>query len=326
MASNTLSPYLKRLEVLKELNLLPSSGSDAVKGKHVHNPKIVFLDTEQGVSEVGDAIAQGWPVVTDYGSTYGTAFPPQIRDAIATARGEVEPLATVSIVTFRDVAYGWMDTSRIHPHILSALNEGKFDILTGVSFMRFACNDKCEEALGHHYVNSNKEVQVFIVPDNDALMAYLRKDHNLSYIAVRSSNVTGQQEEAFANGAVKYAQAIGAPILAVRSLESFSAQIEDERLVKEKQFENLQRKRYGSQPIISLSSSDEPPVVTLVRAGNTDPSTLQKLLSNIVSNEIGFVFVPEKTTAFSRPMYKAEDSVNSPEKIRQLLLEHSGVK
>jgi hypothetical protein len=326
MAQENLSPYLERLKVLKELNLIQTPDTETAGGKHKFNPKIVFLDTEQGVSEVGDAIAQGWPVVTDYGATYGTAFPPNIREAVATARGETEPLATVSIVTFRDVAFGWMDTTRIHPDIVEALNEGKFDILTGISFIRFACNEKCQETLGHHYVNEKKEVQVFIVPDEDPLMAYLRKDHNLAYIAVRSSNVTGQQEQAFAPGAVKYAQAIGAPIMAVRSLDSFNVQIEDEHLVRQNQYVNLQRKRFGSQPIISLSSAEEPAVVTLVRAGNTDPSTLQSLMADIVSEKIGFVYVPEKVTSFSRQMYKTEDSVKSPQEIRKLLLEHSGIK
>jgi len=306
-----LSPYLERLRVLKE------GGPSPVK--------IVFLDTLQGVSEVGDAIARGWPVVTDYGATYGTAFPPDIREAVATARGETLPLATVSIVTFRDVAYRWMDTGRIHPHLVEALNDGRFDILTGISFIRFACTRECQRSLGHHYINDHREVQVFIVPDNDPLMSYLKTDHNLSYIAVRSSNITGRQEEAFAPGAAKYAKEIGAPIMAVRSLAAYQAQKKDEKLVGNQLYDRLQRKRYGSQPIISLSTVDQPPAITLVRAGNTDPATFQRLMSGIVSDKIGFIYVPEKAAAFHRPMYQVDNSVDAPEQIRQLLLLDSGL-
>lgn len=320
MSTPKLSPYLKRLDTLRKLNLLPDQRGNKF------TPKIVFLDTRQGVSEVGDAIAQGWPVVTDYGATYGTAFPPGIRQAIAAARKESEPLQVVSLVTFRDIAYQWMDTGRIHPDVMSALNHGKFDILTGIAFLRFAGNSHCQDTLGPHYVNSRKEVQVFIVPDSDPLMSYLRSDHNLAYIAVRSSNISGHPEEPFAAGAAKYAQAIGAPILAVRSLESFNAQVEDERLARENLFDRLRRKRFGSQPIIHLPSVDDEPVITVVRAGNTEPSTLQRLMSRIVSHRIGFVYRPEKVTTFARPRYHVADDVIKPAKIRRLLLEHSGLK
>jgi hypothetical protein len=219
-----------------------------------------------------------------------------------------------------------MDSSRIHPHINDALNQGKFDILTGITFIRFACNEHCQTTLGPNYVNNNQEVQVFIVPDDDPLMAYLRRDHNLAYIAVRSSNITGQPEQAFAKGAVKYAKTIGAPILAIRSLDSFNTQIEDEQLVINQQFNLLQRKRYGSQPIIRLSTKTEEPLITLVRAGNTDPSTLQKLMAEIISDKIGFIYIPEKITTFVRPMYKAKSTIKNPKNIRRLLLKHSGIK
>lgn len=320
MVAAKLSPYLARLDALRKLHLLPNQNNNQF------SPKIVFLDTKQGVSEVGDAIAQGWPVVTDYGATYGTAFPLEIREAIAIARAETEPLATVSIVTFRDVAYSWMDIDRIHPHIVEALNDHKFDVLIGISFIRFACNSVCQASLSHHYINKEQEVQVFIVPDYDPLMAYLRQDHNIAYIAVRSSNVTGKQEEAFVSGATEYAKDIGAPILAIRSLNSFRTQINDEPFVREHQFDKLQRKRFGSQPIISLSSVGSPAIITLVRAGNTSPSTLQKLMADIVSDKIGFSYVPEKTNQYIRPMYQVDDQFINPDQIRQRLLEHSGLK
>ncbi|HEX8923417.1 MAG TPA: hypothetical protein VF828_01645, partial [Patescibacteria group bacterium] len=214
----------------------------------------------------------------------------------------------------------------IHPHIVEALNAGKFDILTGISFIRFAGNKKCCQELGHHYINNKNEVQVFIVADNDPLMSYLRLNHNIAYIAVRSSNVSGQQEQAFVPGAIEYAHTIGAPILAVRSLQSFNIQIEDSHLVKGERYKNLQRKRFGSQPIIKLSSKDESALITLVRAGNTDPATLQRLMSDIVSEKIGFVYIPEKVTPFLRPMFQVKNSIKSPAAIRHLLLEHSGIK
>lgn len=320
-----LSPYLERLAALQKLGLLPHQGGEDSSKNTEFEPKIVFMDTAQGVAEVGDALAMGWPVITDYGATYGTTFPPQIREAVALARGEVEPLPTVSIVTFRDVAYGWMDTSRIHPELVQSLNAGKFDILNGISFIRYPCNTTCQETLGRHYVNAKQEVQVFIIPDDDPLMSYLRSEHRLAYIAVRSSNVTGQQEEAFPEGALKYAAAIGSPILAVRSLESLTVQQEDEQNVRENLSEKLNRKRYGSQPIVTLSSVDEPPALTLTRAGNTDPATLQRLMADIIADGISFVYIPEKTTSFTRPMYAAGDDARTPQEIRRLLLKHSGL-
>ncbi|MFA5828814.1 MAG: hypothetical protein WC841_05675 [Candidatus Shapirobacteria bacterium] len=320
-----LSPYLQRLAALQKLGLLPHQGGELPSKTSEFAPKIVFMDTPQGVAEVGDALAMGWPVITDYGATYGTTFPPHIREAVALARGEVEPLPTVSIVTFRDVAYGWMDTSRIHPDIVKSLNAGKFDILNGIAFMRYSCNDVCQKTLGRHYVNAKQEVQVFIVEDVDPLMSYLRREHRLAYIAVRSSNVTGQQEEAFPGGALKYAASIGSPILAVRTVASLTVQQEDEQNVRENLYDKLKRKRYGSQPIVTLSSVDEPPAITLTRAGNTDPATLQRLMADIIADGIGFVYIPEKVTNFTRPMYAAGDDVRTPQDIRQSLLRHSGL-
>ena len=324
MTEIKLSSYLERLQILRDLNLLPAAIKRGSK-KNPFAPKIVFLDTDQGVAEVGDAIAQGWPVVTDYGSTYGTAFPPLIRQEVALARGEKEPLETVSLVTFREVAYSWMDFQRIHPTIIKAIENHKLRILEGVAFMRFAANDLCVKAVGPNHINQLGEVQVFIVSHQDPLMAYLRRQHGINFIAVRSSNISGQKEEAFAHGAAKYASQIGAPLLAVRSLKSFSDQIEDERKLKQRLLSKLKRKRYGSQPIIRLPLVTEPSALTLVRSGNTHPVTMRALLAEILKEKIDLSFQPEKKTAFNRRQFQINRQIVQPTKIKKLLLKNSNL-
>ena len=283
------------------------------------------MDTQQGVSEVGDTIAEGWPVVTDYGATYGTTFPSHLRREIALARGEIEPLETVSLVTFKDNAYSWMNLKRIHPLLLKPIQEKKLDILEGISFIRYPCDDLGVRVVGRHYVNKSGEIQVFIVPPADPLMKYLRLNHDISYIAVRSSNISGRPEEPFAKGAVKYAASIAAPILAIRSLKSFYTQIEDEHLVKRRLFDKIKRKRYGSQPIIRLPSVDDEPLITLVRAGNTHPDVIKKLLKNILAVGIGFSYLPEKKIKFKRQMYHLDSQITDPRSIRRLLLKYSNL-
>ena len=193
---------------------------------------MVFLDIEQGVTRAGDAIAEGWPVVTDYGATFGTAFPPHIREEIAVARKETAPLATVSLVTTRELAMAWMDLTKIHPSVRKLIKQHKLEILEGVSFVRFPASQLALDTIDPSCINSDHEIQVFIEPEDEPLMRYLKLKHHIEYIAVRSSNITGKLEETSVKGAMQYASEIGAPLFVMRSLNAFYVQVEDEALFR----------------------------------------------------------------------------------------------
>jgi hypothetical protein len=316
-----LSPYLQRLRAVSEL--YTSSGNKNTTKSLA--PKVVFLDIEQGVTRAGDAIAEGWPVVTDYGATFGTAFPPHIREQIAVARRETSPLATVSLVTMKAEALEWMDMDTVHPTIAQLVVQGELGILEGISFIRFPASQKALASVDSACINQANEIQVFIVPEDDPLMRYLKKKHSIHSIAVRSSNITGKLEETSVRGAMQYATEIGAPLFVMRSLHSFYSQVEDEEHKNKKGFQELHRKRIGSQPIIRLPHKDEPAEITLVRAGNTHPDTMERLLKAFTDAGVPVVHRPEKKAPKGRAIYEVDASISDPVLIRRLLLQASNL-
>jgi hypothetical protein len=321
-------PYrLQKLNILRQMRA--SREEHGFNTEHVqkkieeNRPVVVFLDTEKGVAEVAKAIASGHPVVTDYGATYGTAFPLGIRQEIAKVRLEQEPLAVVSLVCSKEDALKWMNTSKMHPAILKAVENGCLDIIAGVSFIRFPCTDEALKELGPEYVNHEQEVQVFIV-ENDPIMNYLAFHHDIHFIAVRSSNITGKPEEPFVKGAEVYANEIGSPIVAVRSKEAYQAQLDDESIVTSDDLaDKLQRKRVGSQPILVFKTdANGNPVIELARAGNTTPETMQRLLKEYLG-EITFEYHEEKQPAHKRKMFEVSSEITDPAEIKRAILQAS---
>lgn len=294
-----------------------------------HQPVLVFLDTKEGIALVAEAIANDHPVVTDYGSTYGTAFSLKIRREIAHIRREQEPLPIVSLVCAKEQALKWMNKSEIHQDILESINNSdslsNLDIISGISFIRFKCTQEAREELGEYYVNKDNEVQVFIV-DDDPLMKYLADHYDIHYIAVRSSNITGNPEEPFKSGAEKYASEIGAPIIAVRNKVALQAQLEDEELVSTQQIdEGMKRKRMGSQPILTFKKEyidgEEKAVVELVRAGNTSQETIQRLLNNFLQGgKILFRYNEVKPVGW-RKEFNVDPAITDPQEIKKIILE-----
>lgn len=292
-----------------------------------YHPDTVFLDTDEGVELVAQAIADGHPVVTDYGATYGTAFSVGIRDLIAHVRKEQLPLAVVSLVCTKKVALKWINKNRLHKNIVAAIEKKGIDILdlvSGIAFVRFPCTDEAQTELGEHYVNPDQELQVFIV-DNDPLMARLAEKYHIEYVAVRSSNITGKPEEPFVTGAEDYAKEIGAPIFAVRSRKAYQAQLDDHKAISSSAEANarLQRERVGSQPILAFRTNDHGSVIELVRAGNTSPKTMERLLRDFLDDSITFDYKEEKNPAHKRKEYEVSKEITDPLKIKAELLKAS---
>ncbi|MFN8448302.1 MAG: hypothetical protein U0521_06860 [Anaerolineae bacterium] len=125
-------------------------------------------------------------------------------------------------------------------------------------FVRFPAND-AGRALGKHCVNEDGEIQVMLFPESDPILNYLRDTYGIRYYEVRSSNISGSPEEPFAPGAVEYACAIAAPVVAVRSFEALEAQIIDQALFKQNLISVMRRKRFGSFPIVRLPQLNNPP-------------------------------------------------------------------
>lgn len=243
--------------------------------------KIAFLNEPEGVAAFGDALAAGWPVLLDMGATYGTAFVDAVRPDVGMARGESGQMVTVSMVARLSDALEWIDKSRLHPAVTQAIEAGGLQLLRSVLFVRFPANET-GLALGKHCVNEDGEIQVFCCPEDDPVLHYLRTTHNIRYFDVRSSNITGNPEEPFAPGAVEYACAIAAPIVAVHSLAALEAQIIDQAMHKNGLLRQMRRKRFGSFPIVRLSQTDVdttlPPILSIVRSGNTTPETVTRLV------------------------------------------------
>jgi len=215
---------------------------------------------------LGDEIALGHPLVMDYGATFGTVFHPDLREDIAQKRGEKTPREVVSLVATYDQVITWIDKNTIHQDILCDLERLK--IFENVAFLRFAANHFAKTHLPHSFINSQGEIQVFMVPNQDPFMKYLREKHHVRYVGVRSANMTGEPEQPLYRGAYDYAKKIQAKYIAVHDAQ---------------RYESKPVRRY-SQPIVRVPKRTDAhdvthaPVFSIVRAGNTEPYTLTRLI------------------------------------------------
>lgn len=282
--------------------------------------RVVFLDSRDGVAAFGDALAAGWPALIDMGATYGTAFQDSIRSDVGAARQEAGALVTVSMVARLNDALQWMDKAAIHPALLARIEAGAFDAVQKVVFVRFPANE-AGRALGKHCVNEDGEIQVMFFPDDDPILNYLRDTYNITNYEVRSSNISGSPEEPFAPGAVEYACAIAAPVVAVRSFQALEAQMIDQALYKQGLIAAMRRQRFGSFPIIRFAQtvSGDAPAISIVRAGNTAPGTVARLVKGCFPEAT--VTYTEEKLAHKRHEY--ESPLDDPHEIQADLLRAS---
>ena len=283
--------------------------------------RIVFLDAPEGIAAFGDAIASGWPALLDMGATYGTAFLDAIRADVGAARQEAGQLVTVSMVARMSDALEWMEQGAVHPKILAAIQAGALSNLQKVVFVRFPAND-AGRALGKHCVNEDGEIQVMLFPESDPILNYLRDTYGIRYYEVRSSNISGSPEEPFAPGAVDYACAIAAPVVAVRSFEALEAQIIDQALFKQNLISVMRRKRFGSFPIVrlpQLNNLADPAIIPIVRAGNTTPETVARLVKGCFPDALP-LYTEEKV---SHKRHEYESPFDDPQQIQADLMRAS---
>jgi hypothetical protein len=275
-------------------------------------PKVYYQNNPVHLSEICLAISKGWPVVVDYGSTFGTSFIPHVRKKIAQLRQEALPLRTVSLITTYRTASKWVDYARIHPKYIPHIKHNILSRLKGIAFIRFPANPETIKQLGKYFINDQGEVQVFLVPENEPLMKHLRQKHHIPFIAVRSSNLENQPEEYTPHGAYTYACQIKSPLIAYINESS-------------PQKKNI-LKRFGSQPIVKIPSDNTPGPLILVRSSNTHPDAIKNLLIETVS-EVGFLHQEEKQRPI-RDSYNPIPEIKgkiTPHKIKKSLLKASGL-
>ncbi|MEO8396229.1 MAG: hypothetical protein ABI700_24760, partial [Chloroflexota bacterium] len=286
--------YRQHLDDRKRKTLIMNGA--VVNSAHSHSLlRVVFLDSAEGIAAFGDALAAGWPALLDMGATYGTSFQDSIRATVGAARNEAGQLVTVSMIARLSDALQWMDRNAIHPTLLKRIENGALETLQKVVFVRFPANE-AGRALGKHCVNEDGEIQVMFYPEDDPILSYLHDNHSFSYFEVRSSNISGFPEEPFAPGAVEYACAIAAPVVAVRSFAALEAQIIDQALFKQNLIPVMRRKRFGSFPIVRFARADDPtsvPAISIVRAGNTSPDTVARLIKRVFPKALT-VYTEEK--------------------------------
>lgn len=314
--------YQKHLEDRKRRTLIMNGAIlDSALSQNLLS--IVFLNSPEGISALGDAMAAGWPVLIDMGATYGTSFIDATRPVVGAARGEGadgQKMVTVSLVSTLNNMLQWIDMSKVHPVLLKHIERGVLSLLEGTLFVRFPAND-AGRSLGQHCINEQGEIQVFCYPESNPLMQYLMNTHGIRYFEARSSNITGSPEEPFAPGAVEYACAIASPVVAVSSFEALEAQIIDQALHKQKLINQMRRKRFGSFPIIRFGeyggNPEAPLVVSITRAGNTSPDTLSRLVKGCFP-EAMVMYDEEKKAGHSRHEY--ESPYSDPREIQKDLI------
>ena len=149
-------------------------------------------------------------------------------------------------------------------------------------------------------------------PEDDPDPELPALDLQLQLFEVRSSNISGSPEEPFAPGAVEYACAIAAPVVAVRSFAALEAQIIDQALFKQNLIPVMRRKRFGSFPIVRFARLTTPtsvPAISIVRAGNTSPDTVARLLKGVFPEALT-VYTEEK---LAHKRHEYESPFDEPE-------------
>lgn len=275
-----------------------------------HQPQVLHLSNPKHAAKAAGHMAKGKPIVTDYGSTFGTAFIGSIRDQVAKLRQETLPLAVVSLVTTYPQTVAWIDKEKLHPVLQEPLKQHALKFLENIAFLRLPANSQAESELGANYISPTHEFQSFIVPEDDPLLKALAILGH-SYYAVRSSNISGRPEEFTVEGALSYAAEISSPVLAV----THPTKIADQNL----------RKRLGSQPILRFPNKGESPVITLTRAGSTHPHAMEILIKHLFP-QADFVHNEEKSGPPRTQYHPKDDNISlDPESVRQALLKAAGL-
>lgn len=275
-----------------------------------HQPQILHLSNPKHAAKAATHMAKGKPIVTDYGSTFGTAFIGSVRDQVAILRRETPPLAVVSLVTTYSQTSAWLNYDKLHPLLHTPLKNHALRFLEFIAFLRLPANSLAQDQLGENYISSTQEFQSFIVPDSDPLLkALIGLGH--PYYAVRSSNISGRPEEFTVEGALTYATEISSPVLAVTHPQKITDQ-------------NL-RKRLGSQPILRFPRADEPPVVILTRAGSTHPEAIEILIRHLFP-QVGFAHREEKSGPPRTQYHPKDDAIPlDANSVRLALLKAAGL-
>jgi hypothetical protein len=267
------------------LEQLGARGMDERDAAHaLALPRALFANDPRAIQEAGDAVAAGWPVLLDLGSTYGTIFRDDIRQDVAHARGEMGALSTVSVIARREDAMQWIDEDRLHPAISRALHGDKGALLERVGLFRFPAN-AAGRALGKHVVNEDGDIQMYFAKDDDPLMAYLREAHGIIALDMVAPHLASQPDEPFAPGALAYGYEIASPIVLIRSEASLVEQIDDQLWLDLRQLKDMKRQRVGAFPIVKLPSVNDivldMPVVRLLRAGSTHANTMKHFVHGV---------------------------------------------
>lgn len=322
------SPTLaqKVVHARRWIELEEARGIRSPKLRHRHSPRVLLLDRQGSLEQVGDAIAQGEHPVVDFGATYGDAFRPDlIREEIARARLEREPREVVSIVATIEQLRKWIDMNQLSELQRQAIETDLLELLRDVAFVRFPANAAALKDIDPTCINSKGEIQVFPVSDADPLLNYLSTHHDLKYYAVRSTNFAGQAEASTAPLAIRYAQRVAAKYVGVPSRSSLVAQrntydnIDDAKALKDT------RNRIGSQPIIYLPAAGNTSEIIIVRAANTTASTLKRLLAHYSDQGLQVSYEPEKPEAKWRVGYDSPQNIVDPLEIRADLLRASNI-
>lgn len=267
-----------------------------------------YLNQPDDVAKAKEVLLQGQPLIMEGGSMYGTIFLPQFREEVARRREETFPLETVSILTSHATVINWLDIHHINPTIAQAIRNGSLKSLTDIMFIRFpADTSKLSPELTKHSVNSQQEIQTFIMSDSHPLLNIMKLAGH-DGLLVRSSNKHNHPEATTYAEAKNYAHSIGSPLIVLRH-----------PLVPT---EESRRKRVGTNTILRITGN---PVIEVRRVGNTGPETTRRLLiaSGLLSPGISLSVDLDKNRAHL-PAYESPEDLNSVEAIRTDLLIAAG--
>jgi hypothetical protein len=294
-----MTDYELHLLRLRDFNRRVAEDELVVDGRTTQFfPMVVDVDAPDAAEKMAAAMIDGWPVVNSWGATYGTTFLLENREAVAKGRNEKRPLVKVSLVAPRSTAVTWFDEGQLGEEAAGALPQ-VLEICEGVAFVRGPASDEVKRTM------ERDEIQVFPVPEDNPLVCALRVKGRDGIVAVRSSNMQGEPEEPTFEGAADYARRLGAAMV----VGPFDRDRE------------ARRERVWSQPILELGESK----IKIRRRGNTDPETLERLMSGVVGKwDLEFEVGEEEPVAY-RTYYHSPDELTEPGEIKAELLRAAGL-
>lgn len=289
---------------------------------------VVTLDTPEGRARALASLTAKKIIVAHFGCTNGTVTAVGDREEAATKRQERrdKPLAISSVFAPADVAFQMYPVGEDAMRFFHAIER-----MTNIGFVRHRYDPRSlalnrasaqyKKDLEKYCVNKQGEIQVFPMREFPLADAYAQEHPYEPFLAVRSANVEGKQEQATLSGAISLSRKMELDEVfwlseasrlqaehdqEIQMANGLSVDLEGFAVGNYGSYEEMTQKRWGSVPIISIGTNSAD--FTIERIGNVHPETMVHILTDMSPGYS--VHVVEGTERAYRTQYEVKDIAN----------------